>query len=55
MKLEAFDYTEHIREKSNYAAALRTYFIQKVEAGDSRTVEELVKINCLVDLDDSSN
>ena len=42
-------------EKYEYFADLKAYFIKKMALGDFKTIVELVKINCLVDLDDSPN
>ena len=53
--LEVFDTKKHEQEKLRYAADLRVYFIVKMLAEDMRTIEQLVKINCLVNLDDSAN
>ena len=54
-KLEAFDNRKHEQNKASYAADLRAYFMVKMLAGDMKTIEHLVKVNCLVDLDDSAN
>ena len=38
-----------------YAAALRSYFMEKMASGELRSIRALVKNNCLINLDDAVN
>ena len=54
-QLEVFDNRKHEQDKLDCATDLKAYFMKKMAAGDMKTIEQLVRVNCLVSLDDSDN
>ena len=38
-ELEVFDNKKHVQEKIDYAADLKAYFMVKLVAGDTKTIE----------------
>ena len=54
-KLEEFDNKKHDQDKICHASDLKAYFMIKMVAGDMQTIEQLVKVNCLIKQSDWGN
>ena len=48
-KLEPLNYPSLMADKIEFIASLFEYFFQKMADKDFKTIDELVRINCLVD------